>query len=116
VDYDSSLSLNQVYDLAETTLDWQHSLGPQGDENFGIGIGALIPEVDEAILKSKQATSLEDAAQLVKEAQRLIYEKGPGYLPIVSWLSYNLYQPFVKNITPGLRGAGQFLNNTWLDL
>jgi len=116
VDYDSSLSLNQVYDLAETALDWQHSLGPQGDANFGIGIGTLYPEVDEAILKSKQVASLEEAAELVKDAQRLIYEKGPGYLPIVSWLGYTLYQPFVKNITPGLRGAGQYLNNTWLDL
>jgi ABC-type transport system substrate-binding protein len=116
VDYDCSFSLNQVFDLAETTLDWQHSLGPQGDANFGIGIGTLYPEVDEAILRSKQTGSLEVAAERVKEAQRIIYEKGPGYLPIVSWLSYTLYQPFVKNITPGLRGTGQSLNNTWLDL
>jgi peptide/nickel transport system substrate-binding protein len=116
VDYDSSLSLNQVYDLAETTLDWQHSLGPQGSGNFGIGIGKLFPEVDGAILKSKQAANLDEAAELVREAQRLAYEKGPGFLPIVSWLGYTLYQPFVKNITPGLRGAGQFLNDTWLDL
>lgn len=116
VDYDSSISLNQVYDIAEIALDWQHSLGPQGDGNFGVGIGKLYPEVDEAILKSKQTADLEVAAELVKEAQRLCYEKGPGFLPLVSWLEYTMYQPFVKNITPGLRGAGQMLNNTWLDL
>ncbi len=116
VDYDCSFSLNQVYDLAETTLDWQHSLGPQGDGNFGIGIGKLYPEIDEAILNSKRTASLEEAAKRVQEAQRLCYEKGPGFLPIVSWIAYTLYQPFVKNITPGLRGAGQSLNNTWLDL
>jgi peptide/nickel transport system substrate-binding protein len=116
VDYDSSFSLNQVYDLPDTTLNWHHSLGVQGDENFGIGVGALYPEVDEAIQSSKQTADLEVASERVKEAQRLIYEKGPAYLPIVSWLSYSLSQPFVKNITPGLRGAGQFLNDTWLDL
>ncbi len=116
VDYDLSLSLNQVFDLAETTLDWQHSLGPQGSGNFGIGIGKLYPEIDDAILRSKQSADLDEAAERVKEVQRLCYEKGPGYLPIVSWLEYTLYQPFVKNITPGLRGSGQYLNNTWLDL
>jgi hypothetical protein len=52
----------------------------------------------------------------VRETQRLIYEKGPGALPIVSWLSYTLYQPFVKGITPGLGGAVAYLNKTWLDL
>ncbi len=116
VDYDSSFSLNQVYDLPDTTLNWHHSLGVMGDENFAVGIGALYPEVDEAIQDSKQTADLEEAAERVKEAQRLIYEKGPAFLPIVSWLSYSLSQPFVKNITPGLRGAGQFLNDTWLDL
>ncbi len=116
VDYDSSFSLNQVYELAETALDWQHSQGPMGDANFGIGIGVLYPEVDEAIRKSKETASLEEAAERVKDAQRLCYEKGPGFLPLVSWITYTLYQPFVKNITPGLRGAGQSLNNTWLDL
>jgi peptide/nickel transport system substrate-binding protein len=117
VDYDLSFSLNQTFDLAETTLDWQHSLGPQGDSNYGIGVGILHPEVDEAILRSKQTGDLEVAAERVREAQRVAYDKGPGYLPIVSWLAYTLYQPFDKNITPGLRDSmNQSLNNRWLDL
>jgi ABC-type transport system substrate-binding protein len=116
VDYDASFSLSQVYETAEVVLDWQHSLGPQGNGNYSIGVGALYPEVDEAIQRSKQTADLEEAAERVKDAQRLIYEKGPGFLPIVSWISYDLYQPFVKNITPGLGGTGQYLNNTWLDL
>jgi ABC-type transport system substrate-binding protein len=115
VDYDASLALNQVYETAETPLDWQHSLGPEGSGNYGIGIGKLFPEIDEAILRSKQTADLGVAAERAKEAQRLMYDKGPGYLPIVSWLSYDLYQPFVKGITPGLGGAGQYLNNWWLD-
>ncbi len=116
VDYDASLALSQIYETAEVVLDWQHSLGPQGNGNFSIGVGKLFPDVDEAIEKSKQTADLEEAAERVKDAQRLIYEKGPAFLPIVSWLSYTLFQPFVKNITPGLASAGDYLNNTWLDL
>ncbi len=116
VDYDASFSLNQVYEMGEIPLDWHHSTGPEGSGNYGIGIGELYPEIDEAIENSKRTTSLEECAERVKDAQRLIYEKGPGALPIVSWLSYTLYQPFVKNITQGLGGASAYLNNTWLDL
>ena len=91
-------------------------MGLEGSGNYGIGIGALYPEVDEAILGSRQTVGAEECAERVKQAERLIYEKGPSFLPIVSWLQYTLSQPFVKNITPGLGVAGQFLNNTWLDL
>ncbi len=116
VDYDSSFSLNQVYELGEIPLDWHLSVGPEGSGNYGIGIGKLYPEIDEAILDSKRTASLEECAERVKEAQRLIYAKGPAALPIVSWLSYTLYQPFVKNITQGLGGAVEYVNTTWLDL
>jgi peptide/nickel transport system substrate-binding protein len=116
VDYDSSLALSQVYETAEVVLDWQHSLGPQGNSKYSIGAGILHPEIDEAIERSKQTADLEEAAELVREAQRLVYDKGPVYLPIVNWLSYTMYQPFVKNITTGLASMDQYLNNTWLDL
>ncbi len=116
VDYDASLALNQVYEVAEIPLNWHHSTGPEGSGNYGIGIGKLYPEIDEAIQSSLQTADLKEAAERVKETQRLIYEKGPAYLPIVSPISYTLYQPFVKNITTGLGGAVAYLNNTWLDL
>ncbi len=116
VDYDASLSLNQVYELPEGALNWHHSLGPAGNGNYGIGIGKLFPEVDEAIEKSKQTADLEVAAERVKDAQRLIYAMGPASLPIVSWVEYSLHQPFVKKMRPGLGNAGQYLNDLWLDL
>ncbi len=116
VDYDSSLALNQIYELADGALKWQHSLGPQGNGNYGIGIGKFYPEIDDAIQNSKQTADLDVAAERVREVQRLCYEKGPAFLPIVSWIEYSMGQPFVKNVTPGLGNAGQYLNDMWLDL
>ncbi len=116
VDYDASLSLNQTYETAEITLDWQSSKGPQGDGNFAVGIGALYPELDEAILASKQVTDQDEHVKRVLDAQRLAYEHGPAFLPIMSWYAFFLYQGFVKGVPRGLGGAGQYLNTSWLDL
>ncbi len=116
VDYDASLSLNQVYELPDGALNWHHSLGPATNGKYGIGIGKLYPEIDEAILKSRETADLEEAAERVREAQRLCYEKGPASLPIVSWVQYSLHQPFVENIRTGLGRAGTYLNDMWLDL
>ncbi len=116
VDYNASLSLNQVYETAETPLDWHSSQGPQGDGQFGIGIGALYPEVDEAIMDSKRVVDLDQQAEAVRDAQRLIYEKGPAFLPIMSWNAFVLRHPFVRDWYPGLGKAGLYLNDWWLDL
>ncbi len=115
-DYDATLSVNQAYETAEIPLDWQSAGGPQGDGGFSVGIGALYPDVEEAIAKSKQETDPEEHVKLVLDAQRLIYEKGPGVMPIMSWLSYTLYQSFVKNPAVGLGGTGSYVNTVWLDL
>ena len=116
VNYDASLSLNQIYETPEIALDWQSSKGPQGDGNFAAGIGVLEPSVDEAILKSKQASSLEEHIKLVQDAQRLVYEKGPSFLPIFSWYSYTMYWNFVKNPPQGVGDTGTFISTRWLDL
>ncbi len=116
VRYDASLSPNQVYETSEITLDWQSSKGPQGDENFAIGVGALYPEIDEALVDSRRALSTEEHIEKVQDVQRLIYDKGPSFLPLVSWSSYNLYWNFVKNYPSGLGDTQTFLNEAWLDL
>ncbi|MCH8161956.1 MAG: hypothetical protein IIB88_08685, partial [Chloroflexi bacterium] len=116
VDYDSSLSLNQIYETAEIPLDWHAAGGPQGDGNFAIGIGSIFPEVEEAILASKAATEPEAQIEAVLNAQRVIYEKGPAFLPIMSWVGFTMYQPFVKNIPEGLGATGLYLvSEIWLD-
>jgi ABC-type transport system substrate-binding protein len=116
VDYDASLSLNQVYETAETPLNWHSSGGPQGDGNFGIGIGVFYPEVDEAIMESKRVVDFDGQVEAVRAAQRLIYEKGPAFLPIMSWNAFVLRHDFVRNWPVGLGNAGLYLNNWWLDL
>jgi ABC-type transport system substrate-binding protein len=97
VKYDASLSLNQVYETPEIALDWQHSLGPAGDSHFATGVGIIHPEVDAAIIDSKKATSLEDLIARVRSAQKVVYEAGPSFLPIMSWYDYTNYWNFVKN-------------------
>lgn len=115
VKYDASLSLNQIYETPEIALDWQHSKGPAGDGHFMTGVGIIHPEVDEAIINSKKATTLEDLIARVRSAQDVVYKAGPSFLPIMSWYSYTNYWTFVKNIQV-LGDTGTFLSDSWLDL
>ena len=115
VKYDASLSLNQIYETPEIALDWQHSKGPAGDGHFMRGVGQLHPEVDEAIINSKKATTLDDLVQRVKDAQDAVYKVGPSFLPIMSWFAYTAYWNFVKN-TKSLGDTNTFLSDVWLDL
>jgi peptide/nickel transport system substrate-binding protein len=116
VRYDASLSPNQIYETPEIALDWQSSKGPQGDENFAVGIGAVYPEIDEAIMASKRETDPEKQIEAVRDAQRLVYEKGPSFLPIFTWQDHVLYRNFVKNVPVALGDTGTFADNRWLDL
>ena len=112
VNYNSSLSLNQFYETAEIPLDFQSSQGPLADELYAIGVGALHPEVDEAILDSKRTVDPEQHKEKVKEAQRLVYEKGPTFLPIFTWVDFNVYHGFPN--TRGLGTTSLFLSDWWL--
>lgn len=115
VDYDSSLSLNQIYETPEIPLDFHAAMGPQGDGNFALGIGTLFPEIEQAITESKQATSLEDQVERVREAQRMLYDKGPAFLPIMTWVAFTLRQAKVKNWPRGIGASELYLNDWWLD-
>ncbi len=115
VKYDASLSLNQIYETPEIALDWQHSKGPAGDSHFAVGVGIIKPEVDAAIIDSKKAKTLEDLIAGVRSAQKVVYEAGPSFLPIMSWYAYTNRWDFVKN-THVLGDTGTFLSDTWLDL
>jgi ABC-type transport system substrate-binding protein len=115
VNYDCSLSLNQVYETPEIALDWQHSKGPAGDGQFMRGVGELHPEVDDAIINSKKATTLDDLVTRVKDAQDAAYKVGPSLLPIMSWYTYTLYWNFVRNIHV-LGDTQTFLSDSWLAL
>lgn len=113
LEYDSSLSLNQIYETPEIDLDWHSSNGPQGDKNFGIGIGTLYPEIDEAILETKRTTDPQAQIDAIKDVQRQIYERGPSFLPLMSWVDFTLRHALLKNVTGGLGGAGLYLTPEW---
>lgn len=118
LNYDASLSLNQQYEIAETPLDFHLAKGPTGDRNFAIGIGGLFPELEQAIQDAKTTVDLEELVEKVHGVQRLLYEKGPAFLPIFSWLDFNVYHGFVKN-HPHTRGIGEswrYLNDWWVEL
>ncbi len=115
VKYDASLSLNQIYETPEIALDWQSAKGPAGDGHFATGIGSIYPEVEAAILDSKRAKDQQDHIAKVRAAQKVVYDKGPAFLPIFSWYADRLYWDFVKNVQE-LADTATFLSDTWLDL
>jgi len=113
VNYDASLALNQIYETPEIPLDFHAAQGPQGDGNFALGIGGIYPEVEDAIRASKTAPSVEEHIEAVRHAQRVIYEHAPAFLPIMSWIGFTLYQPFVRGIMPGLGNTGLYTTPLW---
>ena len=114
VNYDASLSLNQIYETPEIALDWQHSKGPAGQGQFDIGVGQLHPDIDDIIVNSKKATTVDDLIKRVRDAQDAVYKVGAGFLPIMSWYGYTNYWSFVKN-EHNLGDTETFLSDTWLE-
>jgi len=115
LNYDASLALNQVYEYAEFNFDFQHSEGPARNNIYTVGVGKLYPEIDKAIDDVKATTDPEEFKKKAWDLQRLIYEKGPTFLPLVSPYSFTLYQKYVKNIPQGIGASGLYVNTWWLD-
>ncbi len=113
--YDASLALNQVYETAEFGLDFQHSEGPARNNIYAIGVGKLYPEIDAGIDKVKSTTDPEEFTKAVKDIQKLIYSKGPTFLPLVTPYTFNLYNERVKNLPLGIGSSGLWVNDWYLD-
>ena len=111
-EYDASLALNQIYETPEIPLDFHHSSGPAGGDIYTWGMND--PEIDSAIDAVKEITDPEQLVEGIRNVQRLIYDKGPSFLPIVSPFSRQLFWNFVQNIQPGLGLASLLLNDWWL--
>ena len=116
LNYTASLSLNQSYETPEVPIDFQSKGGPLSDRSFAIGIQDS-PEIDAAILKTKQAFDVEARIQAVRDAQKLIYAKGPTFLPLVSPFNYTVYNNRLRNIITGLGPATGGLANvtSWIE-
>ncbi len=113
--YDASLSLNQIYEYPEFNIDFQHSEGPARNNIYAIGVGKLYPEIDANIDKVKSTTDHEEFVKAIKDLQKLIYEKGPTFLPFVTPYNFTLYNQRVKNIPSGIGSSGNFVNTWYLD-
>jgi ABC-type transport system substrate-binding protein len=115
LDYDASLALNQVYEYPEFNIDFQHSEGPARNGIYSIGVCELYPEINQAIDDVKGKTTEEEYYAAIKDLQRLIYEKGPTFIPFVSPYSFTLYQPRVKALPRGIGASGLFVNTWYLE-
>jgi peptide/nickel transport system substrate-binding protein len=113
--YDASLALNQVYEYAEFDLDWQHSEGPARNNIYGIGVGKLYPEIDKRIDDVKSISNHDEFVKAIKDLQKLIYEKGPTFIPLVTPYVFNLYNSRVKNIPQGVGASGLYINTWYLE-
>ncbi len=113
-DYGLSLSLNQTYEDPGFALDWQHSKGPGGSETYGSGLQD--PEIDAALDHAKTITDPDEVVEEYHRLQRVIYEAGPAFLPLVSPYSRTLYWNFVKDVPQGISTAANYVTTAWLDL
>ncbi len=112
--YDLSFSLNQTYETPEFILDWQSSKGPAGSSVYCNGLED--PDLDAQLEHAKTLTDPDEIVEEYHRLQRVIYEKGPVFLPIVSPYSRTLYWDFVKDVVSGISTAANYVNTTWLDL
>jgi peptide/nickel transport system substrate-binding protein len=113
LNYTLSLSLNQVYETPETPLNFHIGKGPIGDRSYAIGLND--PAIEAAVEKTKTTLDLEENIKAVRDAQVLIYEKGPTFLPFVSWYSYTAYAKKVHNIPSGIGLTGLLINSVWVE-
>ena len=111
--YDASLHPNLAYETPEFPLDFQHSNGPAGSGIFSNGLQD--PEVDAEIEATKEITNSEELVDAIQKVQRVIYDKGPADLPIVSPFTRSLIWNFVKNFPTDLGTADALLNDWWLE-
>jgi peptide/nickel transport system substrate-binding protein len=111
--YDASLHPNLEYETPEFPLDFQTSLGPAGSGIFSNGMQD--PEVDAAVAATKQITDQDELVAAIHEVQRLIYDRGPTTIPIVSAFTRTLIWNFVKNFPTGGGTADLIKIDFWLD-
>lgn len=108
-----TLTPHLPYEGPTTPLNFFHSAGVQGDGNWH---GFSDPEVDAAIDEVDRTLDLDERAELVREAQRLIIAKDPPVLPSYSGYDYNGRWDYVKGTKPGMRSLALFTTDSlWLD-
>ncbi len=113
LNYDSSLALNQTYETPELPLKFHTTRGPFGDDSYIKGLGDA--EIDAAVDRVSQEMELDARVKLTHDAQKLIYDKDPMMLPLVTPYNHLVYRKSVKNITAGIGTSSYLVSSFWLD-
>lgn len=114
INYDCSLALNQIYETPELPLAFHTSGGPFGDGTYIQGTGDA--DIDAAVAKTSVALGFDERVQLVHDAQRVIYDRDPMMLPLVTPYNHLAYRPNVRNIPTGIGTTSYLVSTMWLDV
>jgi len=107
-----TVAANLPYESPSTFLNFLHSDGVQGDGNWH---GFSDPEVDAAIDQVSRTLDLDERAELVREAQRLIISKDPPMLHVYSGYGYGARWDYVRGTKPEMRSLALYNRDFWLD-
>jgi ABC-type transport system substrate-binding protein len=113
VNYDCSLNLNQMYETPELPLAFHTERGPFGDGSYIRGLGD--PEIEAAVRKASSLLDLDERIAAVHEAQKVIYEKDPMTLALVTPFTFLAWNKRVRNIPTGIGSSSFLVNTIWLD-
>jgi peptide/nickel transport system substrate-binding protein len=111
--YECTLNLNQIYETPEFPLALHTPEGPFGDGTFLRGLPDA--EIEAAVDAVNRELDVQRRIELAHDAQKIIYEKDPVSLALVTPYSHFVWRPEVKNIPTGVGTTAYFLSTSWLD-
>jgi peptide/nickel transport system substrate-binding protein len=107
-----TVAANLAYESPNPPLHFFHSNGVLGDSNWH---GFSDTEVDAAVDQVDRTLNLDERADLVREAQRVIIAKDPPMVHTFSGYDYNSRWDYVKGYDPEMRSLALFSKDFWLN-
>jgi peptide/nickel transport system substrate-binding protein len=107
-----TVAANLPYESPSVALHFFHSNGVLGDGNWN---GFSDREVDAAVEETDRTLDLDERADLVREAQRVIIAKDPPMLHTFSGYGYTSLWDYVKGMKPEMRSLALYNGDFWLD-
>jgi peptide/nickel transport system substrate-binding protein len=107
-----TVAANLPYESPSVGLHFFHSNGVLGDGNWH---GFSDTEVDAAVEEADRTLDLDECADLVREAQRVIISKDPPMLNTFSGYGYTSLWDYVKGMRPEMRSLALYNGDFWLD-
>jgi ABC-type transport system substrate-binding protein len=111
--YDCTLSPNQIYESPEITLGFHLAAGPYANKTYVQGLGD--PAIEDAVKKANETIDLQPRIDAVHDAQKVIYSKDSAYLPLVTPYDYWAYAKRLHNFPSGIGTSAFLLSDFWVD-